>query len=129
MTNTFLSTSKRSDVADMFAAYNRTEHKLDGEDKEGEVSIGYTFIIKNINGYRRALDISDISERPNTEYGSSSTSSSYGYSDIPLISNARRCPSIFLIMNVQPIDTSPSLPSRSSFCSVRLYDANISAIS
>ncbi|CAF1034967.1 unnamed protein product [Rotaria sordida] len=64
MTNTFLSTSKRSDVADMFAAYNRTEHKLDGEDKEGEVSIGYTFIIKNINGYRRALDISDISERP-----------------------------------------------------------------
>ncbi|CAF3469702.1 unnamed protein product, partial [Rotaria sp. Silwood2] len=58
MTNTFLSTSKLPEIADIFAAYNRTEHKLDQEDKEGEVSIGCTFIIKNINGNRRALDIS-----------------------------------------------------------------------
>ncbi|CAF3190579.1 unnamed protein product, partial [Rotaria sp. Silwood2] len=58
MTNTFLSTSKLPEIADIFAAYNRTEHKLDQGDKEGEVSIGCTFIIKNINGNRRALDIS-----------------------------------------------------------------------
>ncbi|CAF4317340.1 unnamed protein product, partial [Rotaria sordida] len=64
MTNTFLSTSKRPDIADMFAAYNRTEQKLDREGKEGEVSIGCTFIIKNINGNRRALDISGISKHP-----------------------------------------------------------------
>ncbi|CAF1527287.1 unnamed protein product [Rotaria sp. Silwood1] len=63
MTNTFLSTSKLPEIADIFAAYNRTEQKLDREGKEGEVSIGCTFIIKNINGNRRALDISGISER------------------------------------------------------------------
>ncbi|CAF0940896.1 unnamed protein product [Rotaria sordida] len=64
MTNTFLSTSKLPEIADIFASYNRTEQKLDREGKEGEVSIGCTFIIKNIDGHRRALDISGISEYP-----------------------------------------------------------------
>ncbi|CAF1247215.1 unnamed protein product [Rotaria sordida] len=67
MTNTFLSTSKLPEIADIFASYNRTEQKLDREGKEGEVSIGCTFIIKNIDGHRRALDISGISEYPYEE--------------------------------------------------------------
>ncbi|CAF1463967.1 unnamed protein product [Rotaria sp. Silwood1] len=67
MTNTFLSTSKRPEVADTFAAYDRDMQKLDKEGKAGEVSIGCTYIIKNINGNRRAIDISGISEHPHEE--------------------------------------------------------------
>lgn len=67
MTTTFLSTSKSPDVADVFAGYSRSEQKFDREDEADVVSIYCTFIIKNINENRRALDISSISSRPHEE--------------------------------------------------------------
>ena len=61
MTNTFLSTSKNSDIADNYSGrdqYNQTSCQED----EKNVSIYCTYIIKNTAGNRRALDISKISK-------------------------------------------------------------------
>ena len=60
MTKTFLSTSKNRHAAEMFAGYDRSDDTLDSTD-ETITSILCTYIVKNINGKRRALDMSCIS--------------------------------------------------------------------
>ena len=66
MTTTFLSTSKSLAVADQFSAYSRSEKKFDIKD-ESQTSIVCTYIIKNLNKNRRALDISQYSNHPEEE--------------------------------------------------------------
>ena len=67
MTNTFLSTSKSVEVADTFSGYDRLQQCLLWGATEDDASIFCTYIIKNINGHRRALDISGISRFPDEE--------------------------------------------------------------
>ncbi|CAF2037864.1 unnamed protein product [Rotaria magnacalcarata] len=67
MINTFLSTSKSKTVANKFAAYDEDTQKLDKENDPGVLSSLFTFIVKNIDGNRRALDISGYSRIPDEE--------------------------------------------------------------
>ncbi|CAF1071921.1 unnamed protein product [Rotaria sordida] len=117
MTNTFLSTSKLPEIADIFASYDRTDQKLTQEGKEGEVSIGCTFIIKNINGHRRALDISGISEYPyEEEYIEMFTSRYCVQYSIPLLFSIRslshHLPEHSTAFSFLPTNKLPSKPDR-----------------
>lgn len=63
MTNTFISTSKRPNIADIFSAFDQTSNQQD----QTRILIFCTYIIKNLNGTCRALDISSISKHPEEE--------------------------------------------------------------
>lgn len=63
MVNTFLSTWKSSEIAYLFVANNRKEQIVDYESKNGEISIGCTFSMENINRQCFAMDLSGTSVR------------------------------------------------------------------
>lgn len=67
MLNTFVSTSKGIQASDIFSAYDRGTNNLDQANAQGMISIGLTFRIENINGNRRAIDISSISTKEDEE--------------------------------------------------------------
>lgn len=63
MINTFVSTSKRIATSDAFSAYDRDNKQICQPNAQGMISVGLTFRIKNIDGNRRAIDISRISTK------------------------------------------------------------------
>ncbi|CAF2641520.1 unnamed protein product [Rotaria sp. Silwood2] len=67
MTKTFVSTSKDPNAAEFYSGYDRQKRKLLWEDEEKKISIFWTIIIKNLNGIRRALDISNRSQFPDEQ--------------------------------------------------------------
>ena len=63
MANTFISTSKRPNIADIFSAYDQSNQTPNHQDQIC-ILIYCIYIIKNLNGTCRALDISSISKHP-----------------------------------------------------------------
>lgn len=48
----------------MFANYDPDKKQLDTVLPDRNISIGFTFAVKNLNGNRRAIDIRNLSTKP-----------------------------------------------------------------